>query len=79
MTRRALSKVDAFASIPSGKMGGMPWEALAGTIGRFEGPIRKPIEIVVAGERSSVRVPGAIDMRLTPLRDPVSGQEKAKL
>jgi len=69
-------QVDAFATILSGKLGGMPWEALAGTIGRFEGPIRKPVEIRAAGERSIVRVDGAIDLRLTPLRDPVSGEEK---
>src|SRR6185295_12412568 len=70
------AQVDALVSILSGKMGGMPWEALAGTIERFEGPIRKPIEIRVAGERSVVRVPGSIDLQLTPLKDPVSGEEK---
>ena len=69
-------QVHAFATILSGKMGGMPWEALAGTIGRFEGPIRMPIEISVAGERSEVRVPGAVDLQLTPLRSPVTGEEK---
>jgi hypothetical protein len=69
-------QADAFLSILSGKMGGMPWEALAGTIGRFEGPVRKAVEIVVAGERSRVRVPGAIDLALTPLMDPVTGAEK---
>jgi hypothetical protein len=66
----------AFATILSGKVGGMPWEALAGTVSRFEGPIRKPIEITVAGERSSVRVPGHIDLRLTPFTNPVTGEEK---
>ena len=45
-------QANALATILSGKLGGMPWEALAGTIERFEGPIRKPIEIKVAGERS---------------------------
>jgi hypothetical protein len=70
-------QVDAFATILSGKMGGMPWEALAGTVERFEGPIRKAIQIEVAGERSRVRVPDAIDLQLTPLRDPVSGAEKS--
>lgn len=69
-------QADAVVSILSGKMGGMPWEALAGTIKRFEGPVRKPVEITVAGERSSVRVPGAIDLSLTPLKDPVTGAEK---
>src|SRR5205807_1836117 len=66
----------AFATILSGKLGGMPWEALAGTIGKFEGPVRKPIEINVAGEKSSVRIPGAVELQLTPFRDVVSGQEK---
>lgn len=69
-------QVDALATILSGQMGGMPWEALAGTIGRFEGPIRKPVEIRVAGERSAVRVPGAIELQLTPLTDPLTGAEK---
>lgn len=70
------AQVDAFATILSGKMGGMPWEALAGTIGRFEGPIRKAIDIKAAGERSHVRVPGAIDLQLTPFRDVISGAER---
>lgn len=69
-------QADAFVSILSGKMGGMPWEALAGTIGRFEGPIRKQVQITIAGERSSVRVPGVIDLALTPLKDPVTGADK---
>ena len=69
-------QVDALVSVLSGQLGGMPWEALAGTIGKFEGPIRKPIEIKVAGEKSLVRVPGSIDLQLTPLRDAVSGAEK---
>lgn len=69
-------QADALATILSGKMGGMPWEALAGTIGKFEGPIRKPVEITIAGERSTVRVPGSIDLSLTPLTDPVTGEDK---
>lgn len=74
--RASQPQVDALAAILSGKMGGMPWEALAGTIEHFEGPIRKPIEIGLAGERSHVHVPGAIELRLKPLRDPVSGKDK---
>ena len=70
------AQVDAFTAILSGKMGGMPWEALAGTIVRFEGPIRKRVEIQIAGERSAVRVPGSVDLRLTPLKDPMSGADK---
>jgi len=69
-------QVQAFASILSGQLGGMPWEALAGTVGKLEGPVRKPVEIEVAGERSVVRVPGSVDLRLTPLRDVVTGNPK---
>ena len=69
-------QVDAFTTILSGKIGGMPWEALAGTIERFEGPVRKPIEMRLNGVRSELRVPGAVEMKFIPLRDPVSGQEK---
>ena len=39
-------------------------------------PSRKPIEIKIAGEKSLVRVPGSIEMQLTPIRDVVSGEEK---
>jgi hypothetical protein len=69
-------QVDAFATILSGKMGGMPWEALAATVEKFDGPIRRSIQIDVAKEKSRVRVADAIDLQLTPLKDPVSGAEK---
>jgi hypothetical protein len=70
------AQVDAFATILSGKMGGMPWEALAGTIARFDGPVRKPVQIHVDGERSTVRVPGSIELQLQSLKNPVTGEDK---
>jgi hypothetical protein len=69
-------QANAFATVLSGKLGGMPWEALSGTVTKFEGPIRTPIEITVAGGQSLVRVPGSVELRLTPLRDVVSGEPK---
>ena len=69
-------QANALLSVLSGQLGGMPWEALAGTIGKLEGPVRKPVEISVAGEQSRVRVAGAIEMQLTPLRDIASGEPK---
>jgi hypothetical protein len=69
-------QVSAFATIMSGKMGGMPWEALAGTVERFDGPIRQAVQIKVAAERSEVLVPGVIEVEMAPLRDPVTGEEK---
>lgn len=69
-------QANALATVLSGKLGGMPWEALAGTIARLEGPIRKPIEITAAGEQSLVRVSGAVELQLTPIRDAVSSEPK---
>lgn len=67
---------DAVVGILSGQHGGMPWEALAGTIASFEGPHPAPIEIQVSGNKSHFRIPGVLEVRQQPLRDVVSGQEK---
>jgi hypothetical protein len=69
-------QVQALATILSGQAGGMPWEALAGTIGKLEGPISRPIEITIQGQRARVRVPDAIELETTPIKDAVSGDEK---
>jgi hypothetical protein len=69
-------QASAIFSILSGKEGGMPWEALSGTVEQFEGPVCKPIHMKVAGESSELNIPGSVTMRLTPLRDPVTGKEK---
>ena len=74
--RATQAQTDAMATILSGQAGGMPWEALAGTIAVLEGPVRKPIEMTVSGTRSSYRIPGVLELRQTPIRDAVSGQEK---
>jgi len=68
-------QVSAFASVLSGQLGGMPWEALAGTIGKFDGPVRAAIEMSAAAEKSFVRVAGSIELQLTPFVD-LSGKEK---
>lgn len=70
------AQIDAIATILSGQAGGMPWEALAGTIASFDGPIVTPIDITVNGTKSSVSVPRVIEVVHTPIRDAVSGQEK---
>lgn len=66
----------AVEAIWSGRAGGMPWEALAGTLETFEGPVRQPVEVTDDGPRSGFRVPGVLDASFTPLTDPVSGDEK---
>ena len=50
--------------------------ALAGTIERFEGPIPKPIDIAIDGQKAHIRIPSAIELETTPLRNPVTGEEK---
>lgn len=69
-------QVDALVAVLSGQLGGMPWEAIAGTISKLEGPLRSSMEIVSAGEHSIVRVPGAVEVQFTPLKDVVSGEDK---
>jgi hypothetical protein len=69
-------QTEAFTTILSGQAGGMPWEAIAGTIGRFEGPIVRPIDMAVDGQRAHIRIRGAVELETTPLLDPVSGEPK---
>lgn len=69
-------QIQAFATILSGQMGGMPWEALAGTIEKFEGPIARPIELSIEGQRARIRIAGAVELDTTPLRNPATGEEK---
>ena len=64
------------AMIFSGQAGGMPWEALAGTIESLEGPLRRPVEMNIDGSKSSFRIDGILDANMTPLKDAVSGEEK---
>jgi hypothetical protein len=75
--RATREQADALAAILSGGAGGMPFEALAGTFASVDGPIRAPIEMTVDGTRSQFRIPGVLQLVQTPLKDPVSGQEKA--
>jgi hypothetical protein len=75
--RASLAQAEAIATILSGRAGGMPFEALAGTYATVDGPIRAPIDMTVDGTRSSFRIPGVLELTQTPLRDAVSGQEKS--
>ena len=75
--RATREQAEAIATIFSGRAGGMPFEALAGTYGSVDGPIRAPIEMIVDGTRSSFCIPGVLELRQAPLRDAVSGEEKS--
>ena len=75
--RATREQAEAMAAILSGRAGGMPFEALAGTYGSVDGPIRAPIEMTVDGTRSHFRIPGVLELAQTPLKDAVSGQDKS--
>jgi hypothetical protein len=71
-----VEQIDAIFHILSGRHGGMPWEALAGTLTAFDGPIPARIEMSVNGTRSNFRIPGVLDLQQSPLKDSVSGADK---
>lgn len=74
--KASAEQVTALATIFTGQVGGMPWEALASTVGRLEGPVRKPIEMHFDGRRSTMRIPGVMQVEMQPLRNPVTGEEQ---
>ena len=74
--RATPAQADAIAAILSGRAGGMPFEALAGTVASMDGPVRAPIDMTLAGTKSSFRVPGVLELSQTPILDAISGAEK---
>lgn len=68
-------QVEGLATIFSGQAGGMPWEALAGTLAAVDGPILKSIEMTVDGRKSRFRISDIVDVTMTSLVNPVSGAE----
>jgi hypothetical protein len=74
--RATPAQADAVATILSGRAGGMPFEALAGTVSSLDGPVRAPIEMTVNGTKSSFRIPGVLELAQTPILDAISGAEK---
>jgi hypothetical protein len=68
-------QVEGLAMIISGKAGGAPWGIFAATYDAFEGPVLRPIEMTIDGRRSRFRIPGILEATLTPLKNPVTGEE----
>ena len=66
-------------TILSGQAGGMPWEAIAATIEKFEGPISRPIEIRTNGQRGHVRIAGAVEVDTTPIRNTLAGGQEIEV
>jgi hypothetical protein len=72
-------QVSALVTILSGQAGGMPWEAIAATIEKFEGPILRPIEMGANGQRGHVRIAGAVELETTPIRNPLAGGQEIEV
>jgi hypothetical protein len=72
-------QVNALVTILSGQAGGMPWEAIAATIEKFEGPILRPIEIETNGQRGHVRIPGTVELETRPIRNPLAGDQEIEV
>ncbi|PKB78775.1 MAG: hypothetical protein BZY88_16690 [SAR202 cluster bacterium Io17-Chloro-G9] len=63
----------ALTDLLSGKFGG-PFEILANITETWLNPIFAPFEVVVDGLNSRVSVPGVLEMGLTPIKNPVTGE-----
>jgi hypothetical protein len=74
--RATPAQAEAIGMILSGRAGGMPFEALAGTVESVEGPVLAPIEMTENGTKSSFRIQVVLELVQKPLRDAVSGAEK---
>ena len=77
--RASPEQVNALVTILSGQAGGMPWEAIAATIEKFEGPILRPIEIGADGQRGHVRIAGAVELETKPIRNPLAGDQEIEV
>ena len=68
-------QVGGIATILTGQAGGMPWELLATTLTSLVGPHLKQIKMDVNGRNSGFSIDGILETRLTPLLNPVTGEE----
>ena len=57
----------------------MPWEAIAATIEKFEGPILRRIEIRTEGQRGHVHIAGAVEVETTPIRSALAGGQEIEV
>ena len=63
------------ATILTGQVGGMPWEILATTLSSLDGPNLAPIKMDVNGRNSGFSIDGVLEAKMTPLINPVTGEE----
>ena len=68
-------QVNGIATILTGQAGGMPWELLATTLTSLDSPHLKSIKMDVNGRNSGFSIDGILEAKLTPLINPVTGEE----
>lgn len=68
-------QVGGLATILTGQAGGMPWEILATTLTSLDGPNLVPIKMDVNGRNSGFSIDGILEAKMTPLLNPVTGEE----
>ncbi len=68
---------DALLALTSGQHGGTMFEILAAVASRRQPPLERPIDIESDRERRLARlsIPGVIEYRAEPIRNPISGEE----
>ena len=64
----------AISTLVGGDVGG-PWGVLAWTWPRIHGPLAVPYDVDLAGLDTRVRAGDAVDLALTPVKNPVTGVE----
>jgi hypothetical protein len=73
--RASAEQRDALVRIFSGKAkGNGPFELFGGTMATIEAPVFAPLELTIAGRKSSFRVPGHLEVALAPFTNPVTGE-----
>ena len=68
-------QANGIATILTGQAGGMPWELLATTLTSLDSPHLKSIKMDVNGRNSGFSIDGILEAKLTPLINPVTGEE----
>jgi hypothetical protein len=67
----------AFLKICSGQEGGLPFEIISTTIAKVLPPMFLPIEFMLDGRNSSVRIGEALKVALEPIKNPVTGEPES--
>ena len=68
-------QVESLATVLTVQAGGLPWEILATTLSSVAGPLVMPIQMNVDGRNSGFKIDGILEAKMTPLKNPVTGEE----